>query len=44
VREQDGPAFADELVEVDLAMGRLSLEVGRYRHRQVSTTITTIGY
>lgn len=28
VREEDGPAVADELVEVDLALGSQCLEVG----------------
>lgn len=31
VGEKDGPAVADELVEVDLALGGQSLKVGSYR-------------
>lgn len=30
VGEEDGPAIADKLVEVDLALGGQSLEVGGY--------------
>ena len=28
--EEDGPAVVDELVEIDLTMGSLSLEIGSY--------------
>lgn len=31
VGEEDGPAVADELVEVNLALGSQSLKVGSYR-------------
>jgi hypothetical protein len=31
VGEQDGPAIADELVEVNLALGGQCLEIGSYK-------------
>jgi hypothetical protein len=31
VGEQDGPAIADELVEVNLALGGQRLEIGSYK-------------
>lgn len=41
VGEEDGPAVADELVEVNLALGGQRLEVGGYRN--VVSIISTAG-